>query len=413
MGIDARPQGLSAGAPVAHDPPAMSNYPQFGRLRRGDFMLADGVDHLNHGGYGATPRVVLEAAREWQDRMEADPSTFFRRDLPGLIRRAAGRVAAFLGGRGEDWAFVENATSGLNAIIASLALQRGDELLCLSQVYGAIGDTLRYHAERAGARVVTVEVPLPFTDPAPLLARVGAAITPRTRLACFDHITSAGAAVMPLAEMAAICRTQGVPVAIDGAHAPGQLALDVPALGVDWYVGNLHKWAFAAKGTAVIWCAPERQAALHPTAISHARGQGFTAEFDYTGTRDNSAWLAVATALDYIEAIGPEAMQAHNAALVREAGALLVDAWNSEAAAASEFCAAMVSVRLAGGTAGDREAARRLAAHLREQHGITAGVMVLNGGLWLRISAQIYNEIGDYRRLAEIGRALGKGASLG
>src|SRR5712691_4816185 len=89
-----------------------SHFPQFGHLRHGDFLLADGVDHLNHGGYGATPRVVLDAARAWQARMEADPSSFFRRDLPSLIRRAADRVAAFLGGRGEDWAFVENATSG-------------------------------------------------------------------------------------------------------------------------------------------------------------------------------------------------------------------------------------------------------------------------------------------------------------
>ena len=249
----------------------ISNAPQFGHLRRGDFLLADGVDHLNHGSFGATPRVVLAAARRWQERMEADPSAFFRRDLPGLVRSAADRVARFLGGRGEDWAFVENATAGLNAIIASLALSPGDELLCLSQVYGAIGNALRYHAVRAGARLVTVDLPVPFADPAPLLAAISAAITPRTRLACFDHITSAGAVVVPVAEMVALCRGRGVPVAVDGAHAPGQLALDVPALGADWYVGNLHKWAFAAKGTAVIWCAPERQAELHPTAISHAR----------------------------------------------------------------------------------------------------------------------------------------------
>ena len=384
----------------------MTNRPQFGHARRADFLLADGVDHLNHGGYGATPRVVLDAAREWQARMEADPSSFFRRDLPGLLRNAADRVAAFLGGRGADWAFVENATAGLNAVIASLALKPGDELLCLSQVYGAIGNALRYHAERTGARVIVIDVPVPFVDPTPLLDVLAAAIGPRTRLACFDHITSAGAVVLPIREMAAICRERGVPVAVDGAHAPGQIALDVPALGVDWYVGNLHKWAFAAKGTAVIWCAPERQGALHPTAISHALGQGFTAEFDYTGTRDNSAWLAVPAALGYFESLDPEAARAHNAALAREAGTMLIDAWGSEAAASPEFCAAMVSVRLPGGTGGDRFAARALAARLNDEHDITAGVMVLEGGLWIRVSAQIYNELGDYRRLAEIGKTL-------
>jgi isopenicillin-N epimerase len=384
----------------------MTNLPPFGHVRRGDFFLADGVAHLNHGGYGATPRVVLEAARHWQQQMEADPTAFFRRDLSGLLRAAAGRVAGFLGGRGEDWAFVENATAGLNAIIASLSLQTGDEVLCLSQVYGAVGNALRHHAGRCGARVVTVDLPVPFVDPAPLLENLGAAIGPRTRFACFDHITSAGAVVLPIREMAEICHRHSVPMAVDGAHAPGQIALDVPALGVDWYVGNLHKWAFAAKGTGVLWCAPERQAAMHPTAISHALGQGFVAEFDYTGTRDNSHWLAVPAALDYLAGFDAEAVRTHNAGLAREAGAMLVEAWHSEAAAAPEFCPSMVSVRLPGGAGGGRDAARRLGTELSAQHGITTGVMVLEGGLWMRVSAQIYNELTDYDRLAAIGKTL-------
>ena len=383
----------------------MSNFPNFGHIRRLDFLLAEGVDHLNHGSYGATPRSVLDAARDWQRAMEADPSTFFRRDLPGLLRGAADRVAVFLGGKGEDWAFVENATSGLNAIIAGLTPAPGEEILCLSQVYGAIGNALSYHAGRYGAHLVSVAVPVPFTDPEPLLAAISAAIGPMTRLAVFDHITSAGAVVLPVREMAALCRARGVKVAIDGAHAPGQIALEVPSLGVDWYVGNLHKWAFAAKGAAVIWCAPERQKALHPTAISHALGQGFTAEFDYTGTRDNSAWLAVPAALDYVDALGAEAIRTHNAGLARNAGAMLAEAWDSEAAAAPEFCAAMVSVRLPG-AGGDREAARCLAARLSLRHGITAAVMALDGALWVRVSAQIYNEIDDYGRLAAIGKTL-------
>ncbi|HVA15217.1 MAG TPA: hypothetical protein VNF99_18355, partial [Stellaceae bacterium] len=143
----------------------MRDFAPFGHARRADFRLAEGIDHLNHGGYGATPGIVLDAAREWQTRMEADPTTFFRRDLIPALRDAADRVAGFLGGRGEDWAFVENATSGLNAIIASLALMPGDELICLSQVYGAIGNALRHHTGRCGARVVTLELPVPFVDP--------------------------------------------------------------------------------------------------------------------------------------------------------------------------------------------------------------------------------------------------------
>jgi isopenicillin-N epimerase len=378
------------------------NFPQFGRVRRGDFVLAEGVAHLNHGSFGATPRVVLDAANAFRLRMEADPTQFFRDALPDLLRQAAQRVAGFLGGRAEDWAFVENATQGLNAIIASLGIVPGDELLCLSQTYGAIANALRYHAERRGARLVSIPLPVPFADPEPLLGAIETALSPRTRFALFDHITSAGAVVLPVREMAALCRERGVPVAVDGAHAPGQIALDVPALGVDWYVGNLHKWAFAPKGTAVIWCAPERQAALHPVAISHYLGQGFTAEFDYSGTRDNSGWLAVPAALDYLDALGPEAVRAHNDALAREAGEMLREAWDSEIAAARQYGAAMASVRLPGSAGRDRDVGRRLARRLTEDHGLTTAVMALDGALWVRVSAQIYNEIDDYAALAEI-----------
>jgi isopenicillin-N epimerase len=261
---------------------------------------------------------------------------------------------------------------------------------------------LRYHAERAGARLISIPVPVPFSDPQPLLDAIEAAIGPHTRLALFDHITSAGAVVLPVREVAAICRARGVPVAIDGAHAPGQLPLDVPALGVDWYVGNLHKWAFAPKGTAVIWCAPERQAALHPVAISHYLGQGFTAEFDYSGTRDNSGWLAVPAALDYLAALDPEAMRAHNNALAREAAEMLCDAWGSEIAASPAFGAAMASVRLPGSAGADRAAGRQIVRLLSENHGITTAVMALDDALWLRVSAQIYNELADYEPLAEL-----------
>ncbi|HSH91867.1 MAG TPA: aminotransferase class V-fold PLP-dependent enzyme [Ramlibacter sp.] len=380
--------------------------PPFGHQRLGDFILAPGIDHLNHGAYGATPKVVLAACDRWREVMEADPSTFFRRDLPGHLRHAAARVAGFLGGKGEDWVFVENATAGINAIIASLRLEAGDELVCLSQVYGAVGNALRYHAERAGARVVKVQVPVPFTDPEPLLASLRAAVGKRTRLVVLDHVTSAGATVLPVAEMAAICRDVGSPVAIDGAHALGMLPLDVPALGVDYYVGNLHKWAFAARGAGALWCAPERQKDLHPVSISHYLGQGFNAEFDYSGTRDNSAWLAAPAALDYLEGLGAEAMRAHNNALADAAGRMLSEAWGSEISAAAPYRASMAAVRLPGSEGGDRTAARALATRLTNEHGITLGVLVMEGKLWIRVSAQVYNDLADYERIAGLGAKL-------
>ena len=384
------------------------NFPAFGHARRADFALADGVAHLNHGSYGAAPRVVTDAAQVWRERMEADPTSFFRDELPGATRAAAARVAGFLGGRSEDWAFLENATQGTNAIIASLRLEPGDELLCLSQVYNAVGNTLRHYGERRGARIVTVPVPIPFTDPEPLLAALRAAIGPRTRLACFDHISSAGAVVFPIREMAAICREHGVPVAIDGAHARAARSRSTCRRScVDYYVANLHKWAFAARGTAVIWCAPERQAALHPVAISHHLGGGFAAEFDFSGTRDNSAWLAVPEALDYLDALARRRCAPTMNALAREAGR---DAGATPGTARSppprNSARQWPRCACPSIAAADRTAAPDRAASARNLHGITAGVMALDRGLWLRVSAQIYNELADYAPLAAIGRSL-------
>lgn len=378
----------------------------FGQCRRADFLLADRIAHLNHGAYGATPRVVLAESDRWREIMEADPSTFFRRELPGLLRSSAARVAGFLGGRGDDWAFVESTTAGLNAIITSLALEPDDEVICLSQVYNAVGNALRYHAERARARVVKVHVPVPFVDPEPLFSALRAAITAKTRLALLDHVTSPGATVLPIQELVAICKTGGVAVAIDGAHAIGMLPVDVPSLATDWYVGSLHKWAFAPKGTAVIWCAPERQADLHPVSISHYLGQGFTAEFDYSGTRDNSAWLSVPVALNYLDSLGIEAMRTHNNHLASQAADMLAQAWQSTISADARYRAAMASVKLPNGAGGDRFAGRRLAVRLANDYGITLGVMAMEGGLWIRISAQVYNELSDYEILAKVGRAL-------
>lgn len=378
----------------------------FGAARRGDFPLAPGLAHLNHGSFGATPHVVLAAQDAWRARLEANPTGFFFEVLPEALRQAADRVARFLGGAGADWAFVENTTAGINAVLASLPWQAGDQVIATSQVYNAVQQALAHHAGRVGVEILPLPVPVPFVDADRLVQAAARLIGPRTRLAVLDHITSTGGTVLPLAALIGAFRAAGVSVLVDGAHAPGQVALDVPALGADWYIGNLHKWCFAAKGCAVIWAAPLRQAELHPTVISHPYGQGFPAEFDYVGTRDPSAWLAAPAALDYLEALGAEAVRAHNDALAREMAAMLAEAWGTEIAAAPAHRAAMATIRLPKDGVADRTVTRPLSLRLMREHGIVAPVMPLEGRHWLRISAQIYNEPADYERLAAIGRTI-------
>ena len=162
------------------------------------------------------------------------------------------RLAGFLGAAPQDLAFVANATEGCNAVLRSLRLQPGDEILVLGHVYGAVRNTVRFVCDRSGAKLVEVPMPFPRLVTETLLTRLTAALTPRTRIAVIDHITSSSAMVLPLPELVATCHAAGIPVLVDGAHGPGQVDLNLTALNADYYVGNCHKWLMAAKGLSLI-----------------------------------------------------------------------------------------------------------------------------------------------------------------
>lgn len=368
-----------------------------GAAVRGEWALERDFVTINHGSYGATPRPVLAAQDEWRRRMEAQPSRFFARELPAALRDAAAGLADFLGARGEDVAFVANATTGCNAVLRSLRLGAGDEILVLSHVYGAVRNTVRFVAERQGARMVEAVLPFPRADEEALAAAVVAAITPRTRIAVIDHITSSSALVLPLPSILAACHARGVPVLVDGAHGPGQVELDLGALGADWYTGNCHKWLSAAKGCAFLWARSDRQDGLHPTVISHGFGAGFLAEFDWTGTADPSAFLSVGAALAFHASLGGPALRARNAALAFEAAGLMASRLGTETALGNAPACAMAMVRLPPTAL----AAGALRAALFAA-GTDAPVHRHGEALWLRLSAQAYNEMEDYRRAGEI-----------
>ena len=367
-----------------------------GAAVRGQFALAEGFATVNHGAYGATPRSVLAAQDEWRARMEAQPSRFFNGTILPALRSAASALGEVLGARGEDIGFVGNATEGVNAVLRSLVFAPGDEIVVLSHVYGAVRNTVRHVCSVSGARMVEVPVAFPRPDDADVLAGLAGAISPRTKLAVLDHITSSTALLLPIGEMIALCHARGVPVLVDGAHAPGQVPLDLGALDADWYVGNCHKWLFAPKGCGFLWARADRQAGIHPAVISHGYGQGFTAEFDWTGTRDPSAWLAVPAALAAHARLGGAGLMARNVALAAAAGAGLAARWGTETGAGNRAAAAMAMVRLPGGDDAAGLRARLLAA------GTDVPIMAHGGRLWLRLSAQAYNEGADFERMGDL-----------
>jgi isopenicillin-N epimerase len=375
--------------------------PSLGTAVRHEWALDADFLSVNHGSFGATPRVVLAAQRDWQQRLEAQPSRFMRAVLPEALRHAADRLGAFIGADGKDIGFVDNATTGCNAVLRSLRLKPDDQVVVLTHGYGAVRNTVRYLCERVGARMVEASVPFPRPDPDAIVTNIAAALTPRTRLAVVDHITSGSALVLPLQRIVAACHAADVPVLVDGAHGPAQVPLDMRALGADWYAGNCHKWLCAPKGSAFLYARPDRQDDLHPVTISHGLGKGFLEEFDWSGTRDPSAWLATAVAIDFHARLGGEALMARNIALAADATSLLARRLDTEpgTTGAMAGCMGMVRLPLAGAATAERSSdlrARLLAA------GTDAPTHVHEGAIWLRLSAAAYNDIEDYQRLADI-----------
>lgn len=384
---------------MASNPPGTP----FGRPARALFPLAPEVTYLNHGTVGVTPLSVLDAQDDLRRRIEAAPARFMRHDLKPALRAAADVAARCFGGRGADYVFTDNATAGINAVLRSLDLGPGDEVLVTDHAYGAVRNAAAYACRKAGARLVAAEIPFPLRDPAAATAAVAAALTPATRLAILDHVTSETALVLPLADIAAACHASGTRVLVDGAHAPGMLALDIPATGADWYAANLHKWGFAPRGCGLLWARAEAQAGLHPATISWRLDEGFTAEFDWTGTRDFTPYLCFPAAVAFVETTlgGWDRMREWNHARAMEGAALLAERFGPGLAPDPALTGSMALAPLPDTLPADPATAEALRDRLLFAHGIEVPVINRAGKLWARLAAQVYCERRDFERLQE------------
>jgi isopenicillin-N epimerase len=278
---------------------------------RGDWRLDPEVAYLNHGSFGACPEPVLEAQRRWRDRMEREPVRFLDRELEGLLDEARTQLGAFLRADPAGLAFVPNATTGVAAVLASLRFAPGDELIATDHEYNATLNALARVAERDGARVVIARIPFPLDDPDRALEAVRAAAGPRTRLLLVSHVTSPTALVLPIERLVPWFEGRGIPVLVDGAHAPGMLELDLDRLGASYYTGNAHKWMCAPKGAAFLHAREDRRAAVRPLATSHGANdprtdrERFRLEWDWTGTADPSPYLSIPEAIRCVGSMLP------------------------------------------------------------------------------------------------------------
>lgn len=383
------------------------------------------IAFLNHGSFGACLRVVLKAQDRWRQRMEKQPVQFFVRELETLLDHARAALARTVGARTEDLVFVPNATTGVNTVLRSLHFRRGDELLVTDHEYNACRNALDYVAGSARVRVVTAPIPFPLRCAEDAFASVAARVTRRTRLLLIDHVTSPTGMVLPLERWIPWLTSRGVAVLVDGAHAPGMIPLRLRRLGAAYYTGNCHKWLGAPKGAGFLWVNPDHQAAIRPLAISHGANSPrtdrsrFQIEFGWTGTWDPSAWLTVPDALRQMAALMPggwPAIRRRNRRLALAAQTALAQALGVELPCPRAMVGSLAALPLpaAANSAPPRSPlyAEPLQEQLLKQAGIEVPIIPWPASpqRLVRISAQLYNDLSQYHRLASalVGLGLGR-----
>ena len=294
------------------------------------WTLDPAVTFLNHGSFGACPRAVQATQQSFRDQMEREPVAFFLEAYPQALGAAKDRLGAFLGCSADTLVFIRNTTEGVNSILGSMPWAAGDEIVVTNLTYPACLKAVGAQSDRFELRIHVVDIDPDWEDDT-IVAAMESALTSRTRLVLFDHITSATGLVLPAQRVVDLCKDRDVRCAIDGAHAPGMLPLEIEKMAPDFYVGNLHKWCCAPKGAAFLYAADSYRQCLRPTSISHgydmsASVQDISALFDWPGTHDPSAWFSVPAALDFIEALHPrglDALRAETVELRRKADALI------------------------------------------------------------------------------------------
>ncbi|QDV30528.1 Isopenicillin N epimerase [Planctopirus ephydatiae] len=377
-------------------------------IKRNFWKIADGVTYLNHGSFGPTPLPVQEARYQWSQRLAANPMNGFVRELDHEVELAKSALASFLKCSPNDLLFIENATTAMNVVAASFELRPGDEVLFNDHEYGAVRRIWERACTVAGAKLVTANL-RPFHDPSDVIEPLLDAVTPRTRLVILSHVTSATATIFPIRELMAEFKQREIPVVIDGPHAIAMQDFSLGELGAAFYCASLHKWLCAPLGTGFLYVAPEWQSKVRAPMLSWGRpvaGHAATwqDELRWQGTRDPDHYLAVPTAIQFMESFGLDHFRNRGFALACEARAMLEDIFGTKAIAPADraWSGTMVAVPLPPSQLPLPKAdSDPLQVGLWETARIEAPVMFWNGTRHLRISCHLYNDRQDLRLLEE------------
>jgi isopenicillin-N epimerase len=371
-----------------------------------EYLLRPGIAFLNHGSFGSCPRPVFETYQHWQRELAEQPVEFLGRRLSSLLAEARERLAAYVGTEANHLVFVPNATHGVNIVARSLRLGPGDEVLLSGHEYGAVERTWRFLCGQTGAGYRVQPIPLPVSSADELVEQLWAGVTPRTRVLVMSHITSPTALIFPIQAICHRAAAAGIITVIDGAHAPGQLDLQLDALGADFYTGNCHKWLCAPVGAAFLYARPERQPLLHPLVVSwgwDARSPGpspFQDYFEWTGTHDPAAYLSVPAAIAFQEAHDWQQVRRDCHRLAAQARRRIGDLTGLEQICpdSADWWAQMCTIPL---PITEKAAADTLKRALWDSYQVEVPIVDWQGRFFVRVSIQAYNTPRDVDRLVD------------
>ncbi|MGJ5672736.1 MAG: aminotransferase class V-fold PLP-dependent enzyme [Nostochopsis sp.] len=368
------------------------------------------VTFLNHGSFGACPHVVLEVQQQLRSQLEQEPLRFFTREWEPLLDAAKSKLAAFVGADVEDLVFVPNATTGVNAVLRSLIFYPGDEILTTNHEYNACRNALDFIASRTGVQIVVAQIPFGLDSPQQVVEAVIEKVSPQTRLALLDHVTSQTALIFPLQQLVQQLQVRGVDTLVDGAHAPGMLPLNLREIGATYYTGNCHKWLCAPKGAAFLYVQPDKQPQIRPLTISHGANSPrtdksrFQLEFDWMGTDDPTAYMCVPEAIAFLGSLLPggwDELRQRNHQLALQARQLLCETLQVLPPCPEEMIGSMAIVPMP--IVLENRNFLSIRDELFDRFNIQVQVVPWEETpkLLVRISAQIYNTIEEYEYLGK------------
>lgn len=388
------------------------------RMRRKHFILDQSITFTNHGSYGTVPKKVLEARWKLEEEVDKCPDSWFRYKSQDLWNKSLHTVAKFAGANFNNCVFVPNATCGINTILWCLDLCEGDGILITNQTYGAIQMAAQEVCRASKAKLLVLNIMFPTSDmtgsvnyqPSEIVQHYERVLqeNPSIKIAIVDAITSVSAVKLPFKRITKVCHKHNVLVLVDGAHAPGQIPLDLERLGADFFVGNLHKWVFAPRGCAFLWVKPKFHDIIVPLIVSWMHDKTLQDRFYSQGTIDHTAYISAGAAINFCNEVGGMgSITKYNSQLVCWASTMLAETWNVEVLPIPESMRApfMAVVRLpielsvAYGATKDGE--QQLMVDMYKRYNVVAAFVSIQASLWCRVSAQIYNAKEDYVILAE------------